>query len=575
MWIRVWRCLLVLAVLNIATPSRAQQAKSAEAQGISDVLEYIGKGWGVLTRSMEDCKTVAEEKFRAQSMMYVPADEAVPAKAKEVGQRCNVRVEPLPEARKIGSVDLSKIKQPGLLYLPEPYVVPGGMFNEMYGWDSYFIIRGLVEEGRTDLARSIAENFFYEIDHYGAVLNANRTYYLTRSQPPFLSSMVMAVYESEKKNGRDLKEWLARAYDYVVRDHEFWTTGDLLAGDTGLSRFYDFGEGPVPESFGHEDRFYDVVARWFMQHPEQANGYLVTGEAADKLPATWPKYTVQLCGGMSELALEQSQGKPATAKCERATRFSFTPDYYKGDRAMRASGYDISFRYGPFSGSTHHYAGVDINSLLYKEEMDLEKMATLLGKTAEARQWSLRAQARKTAVDRLLWDEQRGLYMDYDFARGRRSDYVFVTTFHPLWAGLASPQQAKRVMQNLGIFEQGGGLVTSRNDSKVQWDWPWGWPPNQMLGVEGMRRYGFNDEANRIALKYLATVVKNFRRDATIREKYNVVTCSSEAEIQAGYKENVIGFGWTNGTFLVLLHQLSPELQERVNASAQTVCVTR
>src|SRR5690242_4410409 len=334
----------VVVVLTVVPIALDAQAPSAQAGNISDILGYINNAWQVLTRAMDDCKTVAEEKFRAQSMMYVPADIPMPEKAREVGQRCNVRVEPLPEViKKIGTIDLTKIRQPGLLYLPNPYVVPGGMFNEMYGWDSYFIIRGLVEDGKTDLARGMVENFFYEIDHYGAVLNANRTYYLTRSQPPFLSSMVMSVYEAQKRAGRDDKQWLARSYDYIGRDHAFWTTGELLAGSTGLSRYFDFGEGPVPESFGHEDRFYDVVARWLMQHPSQINGYVVTGDAAAKLPDTWPKYTIQLCGGMSELAIEKAQGRPSSEKCEAATTFSFTPDYYKGDRAMRASGYDISF----------------------------------------------------------------------------------------------------------------------------------------------------------------------------------------------------------------------------------------
>ena len=164
---------VAVAVVFMMAPGALQaQVTSAQAGNISDILRYINNAWQVLTRAMDDCKTVAEEKFRAQSMMYVPADIPMPEKAREVGQRCNVRVEPLPEViKKIGTIDLTKIRQPGLLYLPNPYVVPGGMFNEMYGWDSYFIIRGLVEDGKTDLARGMVENFFYEIDHYGAVLN--------------------------------------------------------------------------------------------------------------------------------------------------------------------------------------------------------------------------------------------------------------------------------------------------------------------------------------------------------------------------------------------------------------------
>ena len=242
---------------------------------------------------------------------------------------------------------------------------------------------------------------------------------------------------------------------------------------------------------------------------------------------------------------------------------------------MRESGYDISFRFGPFSGSTHHFAGVDLNRLLYKEEKDLEQIATVIGKGDEARQWAQKAQLRRDAMNRLMWDDQKGMYFDYDFTRSRRSDYVFVTTFHALWAGLVSPQQAQRMRQNLGMFEQPGGLVTSRNQSKVQWDYPWGWAPNQLIGMEGLRRYGFADDANRVALKFMGTVLENFRREGNIREKYNVVTRSSEAEIQAGYKQNVIGFGWTNGTFLEMLHQVPREMVSHLGEQAASAAASK
>ena len=129
--------------------------------------------------------------------------------------------------------------------------------------------------------------------------------------------------------------------------------------------------------------------------------------------------------------------------------------------------------------------------------------------------------------------------------------------------------------QNLGIFEQPGGLVTSRNDSKVQWDYPWGWAPNQLIGMEGLRRYGFADDANRVALKFMGTVLENFRREGNIREKYNVVTRSSEAEIQAGYKQNVIGFGWTNGTFLEMLHQVPREMVSHLGEQAASAAASK
>ena len=116
---------------------------------------------------------------------------------------------------------MSLLKKHGLLYLPHPYVVPGGFFNEMYGWDSYFIIRGLVDAGKFDLAKGIVENFEFDIQHYGAILNANRTYFLTRSQPPFLSSMVLAIYDAQKSSD---KTWLEQAYPYIMKDYQMWTS---------------------------------------------------------------------------------------------------------------------------------------------------------------------------------------------------------------------------------------------------------------------------------------------------------------------------------------------------------------
>ena len=156
---------------------------------------------------------------------------------------------------------------PGLLYLENKYVVPGGRFNEMYGWDSYFIILGLLRAGRIDLARGMVENFFFEIEHYGTILNANRAYYLTRSQPPFLTSMIMAVYEADKAAGHENRAWLEKAYGYASKDYETWNREPHIAGSTGLARYYDFGNGPAPESLKDEAGIHRKVASYFLLHP--------------------------------------------------------------------------------------------------------------------------------------------------------------------------------------------------------------------------------------------------------------------------------------------------------------------
>ncbi len=165
----------------------------------------------------------------------------------------------------------------GLLYLPNRYVVPGGRFNEMYGWDSYFILLGLVHDRQMDLARGMVENFFFEIENYGAILNANRTYYFTRSQPPFLTSMIRAVYEAPGTTPDTA--WLAHAYAMAERDYALWISPEHRAGDTGLARYHDLGEGPVPE-MADDSSYYPDVIRWLLAHPRGAHGLSGHGAGA-------------------------------------------------------------------------------------------------------------------------------------------------------------------------------------------------------------------------------------------------------------------------------------------------------
>jgi alpha,alpha-trehalase len=205
-----------------------------------------------------------------------------------------------------------------------------------------------------------------------------------------------------------------------------------------------------------------------------------------------------------------------------------------------------------------------LNSLLYKTETDLEKMARILGHVAEAEAWKAKAQLRRQLVIRYMWDDEKGMFFDYNFEKKERSSYVYITTLFPLWAGVATDEQARKVVANLAKLEQPGGLAMSTQETGVQWDYPWGWAPTQLPAIEGLRRYGFNDDANRLSYKFLSTVAENFRRDGYIREKYNVVTRSSEANITAGYQANVIGFGWTNGVFLEFLHALPAKMVDQL-----------
>ena len=145
---------------------------------LNDILQYISAGWDTLTRTMNRCESLQDSKTDGEPVLYLPAEMAVPPSITELQDQCRIRVEHLPaRITGAGEIDLGKIRTGGLLYLENPYVEPGGQFNEMYGWDSYFIIRGLLRDHRMDLAKGMVENFFFEINHYGGVLNANRTYY--------------------------------------------------------------------------------------------------------------------------------------------------------------------------------------------------------------------------------------------------------------------------------------------------------------------------------------------------------------------------------------------------------------
>src|SRR5579862_7933342 len=247
-------------VLSAASGSQGlpTDANSRQGEGLKPILQYISSAWDTLTRSMSECESVVDPKMKVAAVLYLPAGFSEPPALQKLAKNCDVRIEHLPiEIHHLGEIDSSKIQPPGLLYLENKYVVPGGRFNEMYGWDSYFIIRGLLRSGRVELARGMVDNFFFEIEHYGAMLNANRTYYLTRSQPPFMSSMVVDVYEAvQKQTGHQDasadRQWLERAYSDLNKDYEMWTHDPHLAGQTGLSRYFDFGEGPPQEALQDE-----------------------------------------------------------------------------------------------------------------------------------------------------------------------------------------------------------------------------------------------------------------------------------------------------------------------------------
>lgn len=536
----IWRAfaLVVLGTELLTVGSTQVPAPAPPVAGRADIFGYIRSGWDELSRSTSDCASVYDPKVNAAPVVYMPFGVDAPAAVVALESKCHVRVGHLPrKITRIGEVMPAELRDEGLLYLPNRYVVPGGRFNEMYGWDSYFIILGLLDDGRDDLARGMVENFFYEIENYGALLNANRTYFLTRSQPPLLSSMIREVYEHKSAAPLD-KAWLEHAYKMAERDHALWISPIHAIGNTGLARYHDIGAGPVPE-MADASSYYPDVIRWLLAHPGAGQGYLLNGPEQPT-----PAQVLKLAKTSCDMRLSHVCAR-AVVKGHR-----LTAAFYEGDRAMRESGFDTSFRFGPFSGSTEEYAPVCLNSLLFKYEMDLAHFATLLGRDDEAAKWTAMAEARRAAVNRYLWNPRKGFFYDWDVATGKQSAYEDLAGFYPLWTGLATATQARMMEHHLSMFEYGGGLAMSTTNSGTQWDLPYGWAPTNWFVVAGLERFGFDQDAKRISREFSETVLENFERDGTVREKYNVVSGSANVAVAAGYKANVIGFGWTNGVYL-------------------------
>jgi alpha,alpha-trehalase len=288
-----------------------------------------------------------------------------------------------------------------------------------------------------------------------------------------------------------------------------------------------------------DSTYYPDVIRWLVAHPGESEGALVKGsEHPDATEAARLSQT--------------SCDVRASTVCARAwaAGYRLSKDFYLGDRAMRESGFDPSFRFGPFDEATHHYAPVCLNSLLYRYERDLEHMAHLLAKPEDVQLWQRKAKARLAAIERYLWQPREGVFADYDFVHLKPSSYAYITSLYPLWAGVAAREQASQIVEKLNLFERPGGLSMSNTKSGMQWDDPYGWAPTNWIAVAGLDASGFRTEAKRIGRAFDATVDKGFAQDGTIREKYNVVSADANVQVSAGYKANVIGFGWTNAVYL-------------------------
>ncbi|KAJ3359899.1 alpha,alpha-trehalase nth1 [Allomyces javanicus] len=508
-----------------------------------------------------------------------------------------------------------------------PFVVPGGRFNEMYGWDSYFETLGLLVDDKVDLGKHMVDNFCYQIHHYGKILNANRTYYLTRSQPPFLTDMARKVHayqapphaaESGSHHHGPIPTapvirddaWLLRVLLFAIKEYyTVWMAAPRIDIATGLSAYHPTGIGMPPET--EATHFLHVLAPYARKH----------GVSVEEFQLLYNSRAV------NEPELDA---------------------YFLHDRAVRESGHDTTYRL------EHRCASlltVDLNALLHKYEADIADLIDQVGVTradgskavpvptawwqssalptldehadvaalcanavadlardvpahlytpdhahtsvpvplrpTDALHWSTsavwrhRAARRRATMTRLMWDDVHGEFFDWDMAANARSAYHSVTTLWALWAHVATRAQADKMVEvALPKYEMLGGLVSGTEASRGavsldrpnrQWDYPFGWAPHQIMAWHGLKEYGFDEVAERLAYRWLYTITKAFVDfNGTVPEKFDVVTLNHILKVEYGNVGTDFkyvpreGFGWMNASYQVGLTYLQPGTKRKL-----------
>lgn len=516
--------------------------------------------WNELTRTIDrkglDQILQDEKTTNEVPTLYVSAkDQQGVAYFQELEKELkNFKVSILPENFSMEYVDTLNSK-PGILALAleqkiyslqgVPFVVPGGRFNEMYGWDSYFIGVGLIIDNQLEKAMAIAENFKYQIIHYGKILNANRSYYLTRTQPPLYSSLLIEIV---KKKVPSL-EWLRSHLETVIFEYNtVWMVQGNRLTSTGLNRYKADGVGmPFEVEPGHFD---DVLEPYAKKH---------------NLP-------------IREFEKQYLNRTLVDAELDV---------YFVHDRSLRESGHDTTDR---LINTCANLNSVDINSFLYKYEKDIAYLIkeyfnnNLLvnGVAYTSEEWEQKALFRKEKINELCWNEEVSMYFDYDFVNKRQFPFEAATTFFPLWAGLCDEHQAKKLVEiALPQFIKTGGITGSTKASsdsfskdgpQRQWDYPFGWAPHQMLLWEGLIKYKFFNKAQEMVYRWLWLITKNaVEYNGTIPEKFDLEISSHKVFAEYGNVGTEFdyiakeGFGWVNASYQYGLQILSANLKQELN----------
>jgi len=398
-----------------------------------------------------------------------------------------------------------------LIELPNPYVVPGGRFREMFYWDSYFTIVGLLASDHTTLAKGMIDNFAYQIDQFGFVPNGNRSYFLSRSQPPLFAATLLAY--ADKKGLESIVQYLPQ----LEKEYLFWMDGNT----------------DIPAS-------------------EKEGKHLITLENGDFLN----RYYGAIAKPRAEAYGKESRWSQHKSPSEK-------DNFFRNLRAVCESGWDFSSRWfsdGKNKTTTHamDIIPVDLTSLLYQLESTIALLHKQVNNDSKAKYFEARAEQRKALIHKYHFDEETGTYQDYDFKRKAHTQRPSMAMAYPLYVGAAKPLAAEHVVKYLHKhFLKPGGFVTTLTNTGEQWDYPNGWAPLQYIGVKGLLNYDEGTFANDVMKRWLALNEKVYAQEGKMMEKYNVVDTSMKAG--GGEYPTQDGFGWTNGVDLAFYEILNTD----------------
>lgn len=395
------------------------------------------------------------------------------------------------------------VKGSSLLPLPHSYIVPGGRFREIYYWDSYFTMLGLQESGQYDIINDMVSNFAYLVNTYGHIPNGNRTYYLSRSQPPFFSLMVSLL--AEVKGDSVYATFLPS----LEKEYSYWMEGaDRLKPGQAFKRVVRLKDG-------------SFLNRYWDDNPApRQESYAEDVETAQK-------------SGRSKAEM------------------------YRHLRAGAASGWDFSSRWFTdaktiTSISTTTIVPVDLNCLLYTLEMNIAKAKRTVGNNSSSIAYTKKAEMRKAAILRYCWNPRVSFFTDFNLQKNTSDTMITAAGLFPLFVKIATEPQAEKVTAVVtSTLLKEGGIVTTNNLTGQQWDAPNGWAPLQWIAVKGFENYNRKVLSRDIATRWLALNDRVFKSTGKMMEKYNVQNINLEAG--GGEYPSQDGFGWTNGVYLKLL----------------------